>query len=178
MADIVTYPSPRRDESIVEELHGHKVSIFMHSNFDTILIMILLHQAPANGWSLFSHFSISHKTRQFSSENNDRHMRDCGRSGLITCLVSIDPLGQPTVTVGRDHCFRTCCPSVRLSPLFKSRKTKQRKQCSLLRDYGFAEWIIDDTCFVFYIFRWLIPIVGWKTRTAKKPKPLLTVRTT
>ena len=28
---------------------------------------------------------------------------------------SIDPLGQPTVTVGRDHCSRTCHPSVRPS---------------------------------------------------------------
>ena len=25
----------------------------------------------------------------------------------------IDPLGQPTVTAGSDHYFRTCCPSVR-----------------------------------------------------------------
>ena len=24
-----------------------------------------------------------------------------------------DPLGQPKVTAGRDHCFHTCCPSVR-----------------------------------------------------------------
>ena len=32
-----------------------------------------------------------------------------------------------TVTAGRDHCFRTC-----LSPLLKSSKTKQRKQCSPL----------------------------------------------
>ena len=27
-------------------------------------------------------------------------------------LFYIDPLGQPKVTAGRDHCFRTCCPSV------------------------------------------------------------------
>ena len=25
----------------------------------------------------------------------------------------LDPLGQPKVTAGRDHYFRTCCPSVR-----------------------------------------------------------------
>ena len=37
----------------------------------------------------------------------------------------IDPFGQPKVTAGRDHCFRTCCP-VRTSPLFKSRITKQQ----------------------------------------------------
>ena len=46
----------------------------------------------------------------------------------------IDPLGQPKVTAGRDHCFRTCFPSVRPSPLFKSRKkiNFKRKQCLLL----------------------------------------------
>ena len=42
-------------------------------------------------------------------------------------LSNIDPLGQPKVTAGWDHCFRTCCPSVRPSPLFESRKTKQKK---------------------------------------------------
>ena len=40
---------------------------------------------------------------------------------LLSC--SIDPLGQPKVTAGRDHCFRTCCVRtyryVRPSPLFK-----------------------------------------------------------
>ena len=40
----------------------------------------------------------------------------------------IDPLGQPKVTAGRDHCFSTCSPYVRTSVLtFKSRKTKQQK---------------------------------------------------
>ena len=41
-----------------------------------------------------------------------------------------DPLGQPKVTVGRDHCFHTC-PSVR--PHFSNvEKRNNRKQCSLL----------------------------------------------
>ena len=40
---------------------------------------------------------------------------------------NLDPLGQPKVTTGRDNCFRTCCPYVRLSPLFESRTTKQQK---------------------------------------------------
>ena len=44
---------------------------------------------------------------------------------------TFDPLGQPQVTAGRDHCFRTCCPSVR--PHFSNlEKQKNRKQCSLL----------------------------------------------
>ena len=34
----------------------------------------------------------------------------------IKYMINFDPLGQPTVTAGRDHCFRT---------LFKSSKTKQ-----------------------------------------------------
>ena len=42
-------------------------------------------------------------------------------------LKLIDPLGQPTVTAGSVHCFRTCCPSVRPSPLFKSSKKQQQK---------------------------------------------------
>ena len=56
----------------------------------------------------------------------------------------IDPLGQPKVTVRRDHCFRPCCPSIRLS-----RKTKQQK--TILANgltMGLAEWFIDDTCLV------------------------------
>ena len=60
-----------------------------------------------------------------------------------------DPLGQPKVTAERDHCFRTCCPSVRLSPLFKSRETKQQKTLFATGvTMGLAEWIIDDTCLV------------------------------
>ena len=32
---------------------------------------------------------------------------------LVQVNRHLDPLGQPTVTTGRDHGFRTCCPSVR-----------------------------------------------------------------
>ena len=61
--------------------------------------------------------------------------------------LEIDPLDQPKVTAGRDHCFRTCCPSVRPSPLFKSRKTKQQKTMFATGEtLGLAEWILDDTC--------------------------------
>ena len=56
---------------------------------------------------------------------------------------SIDPLSQPKATAGRDHCFRTCCPSV------NSRKTKQQKTMFATGvTMGLAEWIIDDTCLV------------------------------
>ena len=70
-------------------------------------------------------------------------------------IHGIDPHGQPKVTAGRDHCFRTCCPSVRPSPLFKSRKTKQQKTMFATGvTVGLAEWIIDDTCLVNYL--WLL----------------------
>ena len=41
-------------------------------------------------------------------------------------ICIIDPLGQPKVKAGKDHCFRTCCPSVRphFSNLAKQNKTK------------------------------------------------------
>ena len=67
--------------------------------------------------------------------------------------LHVDSLGQPKVTAGRDNCFRTCCPSVRrsvrMSPLFTSRKTKQQKTMFATGvTMGLAEWIIDDTCLV------------------------------
>ena len=63
--------------------------------------------------------------------------------------MHIDPLGQPKVTGGRDHFFRTCCPSVCPSPLFKSSKTKQQKTMFATGvTMGLAEWIIDDSCLV------------------------------
>ena len=53
----------------------------------------------------------------------------------------LDPLGRPTVTAGRDNCFRTCCPSVRPgSPLFKSRKTKQQKTWRNCRSGRVDHW--------------------------------------
>ena len=63
----------------------------------------------------------------------------------IKCIgIIFDPFGQPKVTAGRDHCFRTC--SIRPSPLFKSRKTKQQKTMfATVVTMALAEWIIDDT---------------------------------
>ena len=55
---------------------------------------------------------------------------------------NIDPLGQH----GRDHCFRTCCPSV---PTIQKRKKNQGKPMFATGvTVGLAEWIIDDTCLV------------------------------
>ena len=62
-----------------------------------------------------------------------------------------DPLGRPTVTAGSDHCFRTCCPSVR--PHFSNleKQTKKFLEKTMFTTgvtMGLAEWIIDDTCLV------------------------------
>ena len=61
-------------------------------------------------------------------------------SGVATSLAEritdyrnlVDPLGQPKVKAGRDHCFRTCCLSVR--PHFSNldKQKKNRKQCLVL----------------------------------------------
>ena len=62
---------------------------------------------------------------------------------------TIDPLGRPTVTVGSDHCFRTC-PSVRPSPSFQNLAKQNRFQAKTMfvigETVGLAEWIIDDIC--------------------------------
>ena len=47
----------------------------------------------------------------------------------IACFWSTRPTQSQA---GRDHCFRACCLYVRPSPLYKSRKQNNRKQCSLL----------------------------------------------
>ena len=54
---------------------------------------------------------------------------------------TFDPLGQPKVTAGRDHCFRTCRPFVSTFQL-KSRKTKQQKTMFTTGvTMGLAKWI-------------------------------------
>ena len=59
----------------------------------------------------------------------------------IIFAILVDPLGQPKITAGRVHCFRTYCPSVRPSPLFKSRKTEQHNyNVRYWRDYG-SGWV-------------------------------------
>ena len=71
---------------------------------------------------------------------------------VISNQLLFDPRGQPTVTAGSDHCFHTCCPSVR--PHFsQSSKTKQQKTMFATGvTVGLDEWIIDDTCLVLLIF--------------------------
>ena len=61
----------------------------------------------------------------------------------------LDPLDQPTVTTGIDHCFRTCPFYMSVIAILQNlaKKTNvKRKQCSIL-----AEWIIDDTCLVSFL---------------------------
>ena len=79
---------------------------------------------------------------------------------LITYPVtfkSFDPLGQPTVMAGRDHCFCTCRPFVR--PSVRSHFSKQNKfqaktMVSTGETVGLAEWIIDDSCFYYFCAQW------------------------
>ena len=56
-----------------------------------------------------------------------------------------DPRGRPTVSAGNDHCFCTCRPFARSSPLFKS-----KRMFTTGETVGLAEWIIDDTCSLFF----------------------------
>ena len=65
--------------------------------------------------------------------------------------ISIDPLGRPTATAGRDHCFCTCRPFVR--PSVRPHFSKQNKAITMFGEtVDLAEWIIDDTCLVFLCF--------------------------
>ena len=98
----------------------------------------------------------------------------CGSGGGIDCAgkvhrvcvqfttlrtLEIDPLGRPTVTAGRDHCFCTCRPFVRpsFSPssrphfLKSSKQNKQKTMFATGETVGLAEWIIDETCLVIII---------------------------
>ena len=55
----------------------------------------------------------------------------------------IDPLGQPKVTAGRDHCFRTCPSVSTFQNLAKQNKAKA--MFSTCYSMDLAEWITDDT---------------------------------
>ena len=62
-----------------------------------------------------------------------------------------DPLGRPTIPAGSDNYFCTC-PSVR--PHFAN-LAKQKQQKIIVtagETVGLAEWIIDDTCLVFFVY--------------------------
>ena len=60
----------------------------------------------------------------------------------------IDPLGRPTVTAGSDHCFCSCRPSVRPSPLSKQYIFQTKTMFATGETVSLAEWIIDDTSLV------------------------------
>ena len=62
--------------------------------------------------------------------------------------MTIDPLGQPKVTVGRVHCFISDLLSIR--PHF-SNLEKKTKMFATGVTISLAEWIIDDTCLVYII---------------------------
>ena len=73
------------------------------------------------------------------------------------CYCSIDPRGRPTVTAVSDHYFRTCClyvrPSVRtFQNLAKQNKFQARTVIATGGTVGLAEWIIDDTHFLFFLY--------------------------
>ena len=67
-------------------------------------------------------------------------------------MMSFDPLGQPTVTAGGDHCFRTCCLSVHpyFSKSSKTNKFQTKTMFTTNKTVGLAEWIIDYTCLVMH----------------------------
>ena len=74
---------------------------------------------------------------------------------LLLRFWTVDPLGQPTVTGGRDNCFYTCCPSVRPSvfvPSFQNLAKPYKYQIKTMfstgEAVGLAEWITDDSCLV------------------------------
>ena len=54
------------------------------------------------------------------------------------------------VPSGNDHYIHTYCPSVRPSPLFKIDQNKQI--FSVGRDCELAEWIINDSCLIQFLF--------------------------
>ena len=47
-----------------------------------------------------------------------------------------DPLGRPTVRVGSDHCFRTCCLYVHFSKSSKTRQISSENNVHYWRDCG------------------------------------------
>ena len=51
---------------------------------------------------------------------------------------------------GSDHCFHTCRPFV-LPHFSKQNKFQMRTMFATGETVGLAEWIIDDTCFVFFV---------------------------
>ena len=64
-------------------------------------------------------------------------------------IHSANPQSRPVGIIVLAQVVR---PSVR-TPLFKSSKTKQQKTMFAIGEtVGLAEWIIDDTCLVYFAF--------------------------
>ena len=79
------------------------------SNFD-ILVLLLSHELQC--MMTFDPLKeIYHICICMSKAFKYLH-QNAGSNLLIYIRISIDPLGQPKVTAGRDNCFRTCFPSV------------------------------------------------------------------
>ena len=73
--------------------------------------------------------------------------------GSKILVFIIDPLGQTTVTAGRDNCYRTCCPSATtFQNLAKPNKVKT--MFAHVETVGLAEWIIECSlsCILICIF--------------------------
>ena len=86
----------------------------------------------------------------------------------INLSFSFDPLGRPTVTAGSDHCFCTCRTYVCSSLLFKTKQFQAKTKFTIGETVGLAEWIIDDTCLVSFIFRPSWTCQGRERRTWRK----------
>ena len=73
----------------------------------------------------------------------------------IQNVRNFDPLDPLTVTGDRDHCFCTHHPSVCPSiPTFQNlaKQNKAKTMFATGETVGLAEWIIDDTCLVYFTF--------------------------
>ena len=78
-------------------------------------------------------------------------MRELYNYTSMKLIHLANPKSRPVGIIVFAHVVR---PSVRPSPLFKSRKTKQQKtMLATVVTMGFAEWIIDDTCLVLCILK-------------------------
>ena len=63
---------------------------------------------------------------------------------IFTSSYSIDRLGQSTITVGSDHCFPTCCPSVHTFQNLANQNNFQVKTIFTTGGtVGLVEWIIN-----------------------------------
>ena len=83
---------------------------------------------------------------------------------MCELIHEADPQSRP----GSDHYFRTWCPSV---PTFQNFTKQNKFQVNIViaigETEGLAEWIIDDTCPVLFIFGYIREIVCNLTASTK-----------